>query len=72
MPTVYRVQDADGRGPFKPGFSHQWVEERADHENLLPWFNILNNPQRLLLELLMPFELSVNKKFVDCHSTCVL
>lgn len=24
MTTVYRVQDADGRGPFKPGFSGQW------------------------------------------------
>lgn len=35
--TVYRVQDAEGRGPFRPGFSHWWVEERADHEKLLPW-----------------------------------
>lgn len=24
---VYRVQDADGRGPFKPGFSKTWVDE---------------------------------------------
>lgn len=36
--VVYRVQDADGRGPFKPGFSKVWVQERKDHENLQPWF----------------------------------
>ena len=35
---VYRVQDADGRGPFRPGFSHWWVENRPDHDNLVPWF----------------------------------
>lgn len=35
--TVYRVQDKDGRGPWKPGFSHRWVETRPDHDNLLPW-----------------------------------
>lgn len=34
---VYRIQGADGRGPFKPGFSHRWVEDREDHDNLLPW-----------------------------------
>jgi len=34
---VYRVQDAEGRGPFRPGFSHWWVEERPDHDNLVPW-----------------------------------
>ncbi len=35
--TVYRVQDAHGRGPWKPGFSAKWVEEREDHDNLIPW-----------------------------------
>ncbi len=34
---VYRVQDGEGRGPWRPGFSHRWVEDRPDHENLLPW-----------------------------------
>jgi hypothetical protein len=34
---VYRVQDTEGRGPFRPGFSHWWVEERPDHDNLVPW-----------------------------------
>lgn len=33
----FRIQDNEGRGPFRPGFSHRWVEERQDHENLLPW-----------------------------------
>ncbi len=35
--TVYRIQDKDGRGPWKPGFSHRWVEDREDHDNLVPW-----------------------------------
>ena len=38
-PTVYRVQDASGRGPWKPGFSSQWVEDRPEEEytRLVPW-----------------------------------
>ena len=24
---VYRVQDRTGRGPFRPGFSHLWVDD---------------------------------------------
>lgn len=24
---VYRVQDADGRGPFRPGMSSRWVDD---------------------------------------------
>lgn len=35
---VYRIQDSDGRGPWKPGFSRQWVEDRPDHDNLPPWY----------------------------------
>ena len=27
MTTIFRIQDKDGRGPFKPGFSAQWVDE---------------------------------------------
>jgi|SRR6185503_6191450 len=36
---VYRVQDSDGRGPWKPGFSARWVEDRPEEEfaTLLPW-----------------------------------
>ncbi len=29
---VYRIQDSEGRGPWRPGFSHKWVEERTDAE----------------------------------------
>ncbi len=25
--TIFRIQDKDGRGPFKPGFSARWVDE---------------------------------------------
>lgn len=35
--TVYRVQDIEGRGPWRPGFSRYWVRDRADHDNLQPW-----------------------------------
>jgi hypothetical protein len=27
MMRVYRIQDAEGRGPFRPGFSHIWADE---------------------------------------------
>jgi hypothetical protein len=37
MIPVYRVQDDKGRGPWRSGFSKQWVEYRPDHETLLPW-----------------------------------
>lgn len=43
MNIIYRVQDKDGRGPWKPGFSHKWVKTRPDHDNLHPWpfeFNV--------------------------------
>lgn len=42
--VVFRVQDRDGRGPWKPGFSHKWVEDRDDHENLPPWYVDLGRP----------------------------
>jgi hypothetical protein len=35
--NVYRIQDIEGRGPWRPGFSHTWVEGREDHNNLIPW-----------------------------------
>lgn len=36
MSTYYRIQDDDGRGPFKPGFSEQWVRDEPDM-TLVPW-----------------------------------
>lgn len=34
--VIYRIQDRYGRGPWKPGFSHKWVEDREDLVNLPP------------------------------------
>ena len=34
---IFRVQDSEGRGPWRPGFSHNWVIDRPDHANLPPW-----------------------------------
>ena len=28
-PLVYRVQDRDGRGPWRPGLSHKWIDDTA-------------------------------------------
>lgn len=38
--TIYRVQDANGRGPWKPGFSSIWVEEKTAEQcrRLQAWF----------------------------------
>lgn len=33
---VYRVQDREGRGPWRPGFSHRWVEDRPELDGLAP------------------------------------
>lgn len=38
MIKVFRIQDKEGRGPWKPGFSHKWVKLRPDHDNILPWY----------------------------------
>ena len=37
--VVLRVQDKDGRGPWKPGFSQRWVEDRPEevYATLVPW-----------------------------------
>lgn len=33
---VYRIQDNDGRGPYKPGTSRLWADERGEY--LPPFF----------------------------------
>lgn len=33
MTKIYRIQDADGRGPYKPGFSDCWVDPDNDGRN---------------------------------------
>ncbi len=41
---IYRVQDKDGRGPFKPGFSNKWSDETfAPGQKQLPtWMQEFN------------------------------
>lgn len=36
MRQIYRVQDEKGRGPWRPGFSHLWVE--PDREIPAPFY----------------------------------
>lgn len=40
MIPVYRMQDDEGRGPFRPGFSHRWVEPRPDRDRLRPFMEV--------------------------------
>lgn len=45
--TVYRVQDAEGRGPFRPGLSAQW----SDHHGPVrppPYFDLWPDWRRLV------------------------
>ena len=34
--VVYRVQDPEGRGPFRPGFSRYWLDEDLGERSRLP------------------------------------
>lgn len=36
MTAIYRVQDREGRGPWRPGFSDKWVVYTPEKEVLLP------------------------------------
>lgn len=38
MTLIYRVQDREGRGPWRPGFSEKWVDYSEDKEVLLPTY----------------------------------
>lgn len=49
MDVIYRVQDKEGRGPWRPGFSHKWVRPRPDHDNLPPWLFEFGRVDRQLL-----------------------
>jgi len=37
---VYRVQAIDGRGPWRPGFSHVWVDDIAKPPAWIEEFNV--------------------------------
>lgn len=52
---VYRVQDDEGRGPYRVGFSHVWTD--ADHHNRNPSiFDDFNLAPERLRELWHPSE----------------
>ena len=36
--TVYRIQDDQGRGPYRPGFSHRWEDPDAPTASRQPFF----------------------------------
>jgi len=38
---IYRVQASDGRGPWRPGLSHHWVEDNSE-ERLLRHPSVLS------------------------------
>lgn len=40
--TIYRVQDAEGRGPYRPGTSHLWSDD--DHWRNVPFFTEFHWP----------------------------
>ncbi len=35
---VYRIQDKNGRGPFRPDMTYRWYEKRDDRAFLVPFF----------------------------------
>src|SRR5208282_10475 len=35
---IYRIQDNEGRGPYRPGFSTKWLDDDPRALGLLPWF----------------------------------
>jgi hypothetical protein len=39
LKTIYRIQDIEGRGPWRPVFSHKWIEVRDDHNHLIPYYS---------------------------------
>lgn len=38
MKKLYRVQDKYGRGPFRPGFTCEWLSHDKDYNSLPPWW----------------------------------
>ena len=36
--TIYRIQDAEGRGPYRPGFAHRWTDPDAPTSSRQPFF----------------------------------
>lgn len=42
---VYRVQDKEGRGPFKPGLTRHWLIYNKGKDKLIPWYAGMNSEQ---------------------------
>ena len=40
---LYRIQDANGRGPFQPGLSRLWVEPRGNRDHFPPVYEAFPN-----------------------------
>lgn len=36
---IFRIQDQYGRGPFKPGFTKNWLIYSKKKDELLPWYH---------------------------------
>lgn len=36
MSELYRIQDENGRGPWRPGYSHKWVSDDRNAPDFLP------------------------------------
>lgn len=47
MTTIYRIQDKEGRGPWRPGFSSKWTIERSDWKDLVPFQMQFGNVHQL-------------------------
>ena len=38
MATIYRIQDNEGRGPYKPGLSIRWMDPDSDQSSRPPFY----------------------------------
>lgn len=50
MARLYRIQDAEGRGPYRPGFSRQW--SNVERPIVLPWWEELGLPLATAYEMI--------------------
>jgi len=51
MNIIFRIQDKDGRGPWKPGFSHLWSDSKspADYSRLPTWMQEFGRVDQLVV-----------------------
>jgi hypothetical protein len=73
--TVYRIQDAQGRGPFKPGFSNKWLDQNRSYYPDAPISELIRIKRSADPELHLAFAcLSVDdvKKWVSESEMAIL